>query len=106
PSGFARDQRLKGDRAQQVGLGNLRFDNGSAHGEDRLAVEENRAFGNCEEIAGEVEFVQVVEELGGDTSELGERPEICDFFWREAKIEQVIDNLGKTRGDDEVAILR
>ncbi len=53
--GFARDESRKGHRRQKISFGNLRFDDGRTHGQERLAGEEGRAFGHGEQVAGEAE---------------------------------------------------
>ena len=92
--GFGRDQGLEGDGGQQVGFRDLGFDDGGADGEHGFAGEEQGAFGDGEEIAGEAEVAQVVEEGGAHLGELREAAEVVDFLGGEAEVEQVVDDLG------------
>ncbi len=102
--GFGGDQRGESDGRKQVGFGDLGFDDGRAEGEHRLAGEERRAFRDGEQIAGEAEGVQVVEELGRRVAELRQAAEVGDFFIRELQVQQIIDGLRQPGGDDEVAV--
>ena len=102
--GFGGDQGLEGDGGEQIGFRNLGFDDGGANGEDRFAGEENGAFGGGEEVAGETEIAQVVEEGRADAGELREAAEVVDLLGGEAEVEEVVDNLGDAGDDDIIAV--
>ena len=70
--GFGGDQGLEGDGGEEISFRNLGFDDGGAYGEDGFAGEEKGAFGGGEEVAGETEIAQVVEEGRADAGELRE----------------------------------
>ena len=65
------DERLERERREQVGFRNLRLDDGRADGQHRLAGEQRRAFGHGEQVAGEAEVAQVVEEGRRDVRNCG-----------------------------------
>ena len=102
--GFGGDQGLEGDGGEQVGFRNLRFDDGRADGEHGLAGEEQGAFGDGEEVAGEAEVAEVIEEGRADAGELREAAEVVDFVGGEAEVEEVVDDLGDAGGDDVIAV--
>ena len=74
--GLGGDEGLEADVGQQERFRNLRFDQGRADDEDRLAGKQRRAFGNGEDIAGEAEGAQVVEEV---------RAQLCENWDRERR---------------------
>ena len=84
--------------------GSLGFDDGGADGERGFAGEEQGAFGDGEEIAGEAEVAEVIEEGGADLGELGEGAEVVDFLGGEAEVEEVVDDLGNAGDDGVIAI--
>ena len=102
--GFGRDQGLEGDGRQQVRFGNLGFDDGGADGERGLAGEEQGAFGDGEEIAGEAEVAQVIEEGGAHVGELGEAAKVVDFLGGEVEVEEVVYDLGNAGDDCVIAV--
>src|ERR1035441_8045507 len=104
--GFGGDQGLEGDGAQQVGFRDLGFDDGGADGERGFAGEQDGAFGDGEEVAGEAELAEVVEEGGAHLGELGEGAQVGDFLGRKAHVEQVVDDLRDAGDDDVIAIGR
>src|ERR1035437_5162644 len=59
-----------------------------------FAGEQDGAFGDGEEIAGEAEAAQVVEEGGAHLGELGEGAQVGDFLGGEAQVEEVVGDLG------------
>jgi hypothetical protein len=83
---LGRDQRLKADGREQVCFGDLRFHQGRANSQERLVGEDGRAFRHGEEIAGEAEPAQSVEEFGGRAPELGEAAEIVDLLVGEFRL--------------------
>ncbi len=72
-SGFGCDQGLKPDGCEQIGLGNLGFDQRCANGEDRLAGKNRRAFRDRKQIAGELQVSEKVEEFRRGALELRQR---------------------------------
>ena len=103
---LGRDERLEGHRREHVGFRDLRLDDGRADGEDRLAGKHRGAFGDGEEIAGEAEAAQVIEEGRRYQAERIEAAKVIDLFGGETQVEQVIDHLREAGGEDEIAMRR
>ena len=102
--GLAGDEGLESERGQQVGLRNLRFDDGRAHHHHRLTGEQRRTFRHGENIARETEAAQIVEEAGGGAGEGGQGAEVVDFLSAEVEVQQVVDGLCEAGGNDVIAI--
>ncbi len=77
-----------------------------AQREERLAGEQRRAFGDREEVAGEAQAGEHVEEAGAGVRELRQRAEIVDLLRGEAQVQEILDRLCKARRQNEVAIVR
>ena len=104
--GFGRDQSFEGDGGEQVGLRELAFDQRSPDVQDRLALVDDGAFGDGEDVAGEAEIGEVIPEAGGCVAEVGQAPKVGDFVRFEAEVQQVVEGPVEPGGEHEIAIAR
>src|SRR5437879_1609779 len=86
PSRLGSNQRLKAHHAEQIGLDDLRFDQRSSNGEERFSGEYRCAFGKSEQIAGEAQSTESLEELRRDALELWKALQITNLFVGELEI--------------------
>ena len=68
---FGGDQRLKADGGEQVGFRDLRFDQRRANRQEGFIGENGRAFSHGENVAGETELAQGVEETARKRAGIG-----------------------------------
>ena len=106
PRSFGGHQRLKADGGKQVCFGDLRFHQRRAHRQEGFVGEDGRAFAHGEDVAGEAELAQCVEETVRDALELAQSAEVIDLFVGELQIEEIVDGLRQTCRYDVVAIAR
>ena len=100
------DERLKANSGQQVRFDELCLHERRAHGEERFVGEDGSAFAHGEDVAGETELAQRVEETGFDAPELGQPAEVIDLLIGELQIKEIIHRLGKAGGHNVIAIAR
>ena len=88
---------------QDVGFDELSLDGGRADGHDGFTREDDRAFGNRPDIAGELEIREEREEFFAENLL---RAQVFDVGGCEVQILNVADDLLKTRGDGITASVR
>src|SRR5262249_45311989 len=103
PCRFARDQCLQMYGGQKTGLHQLRFRDGSSDAKNRLSWEKDGSFGQCPDIAGEMEALKVVKELLAHVRKERQRLEIPDFFFGKADVLQEVKRLFESGSDKIVA---
>src|SRR5262245_38602661 len=84
-----RNQGLKIDRREKIGLDDLSLDQRRGHPQQRLARERHSPFGHRPHVAREAEVAQVFEEFRRDMTELGQTSQILDLAGRKTQAPQV-----------------
>src|SRR5690349_14974279 len=106
PRRLGRDRRLETDHRQQIGLRDLRLNDGRAYCHKRLAREYRGAFGYREHVAGEAQSSQHLEKLATRILELRDAPQVGDFLRGDLEVEKVVDGLRESGGQNEITIVR
>ena len=99
-----RHERRVGERGKEKGLDPLGLGQRGGHSQQRLAREDDRAFGNGPDVALESERAQHREECGVRVCEGGKAANPLDLIGRKGQREEVADRLFEP-GEDEVGAM-
>ncbi len=80
----------------------MRLHQRSAQRQKRLARKQRGAFRDSEQITRETQLREHVEETAAGVGKLRKSPQVRDFFRGEAQIQEIIDGLLKSRGQNEI----
>src|SRR5262245_9859066 len=78
--GLGRDQGLKINRREQIGLDDLSLNQRRGHPQQRLARERHSPLGHRPDVAGETQAAQVVEEFRWNMLERAQPSQILDLI--------------------------
>ena len=101
--GLGGDEALVVDGQQRKRLDELGLDGGGTDRHDRLLGEDGGPLGDCPDVAGEAEVLQVGQKL------LGEQvpsPEVGDVLLVEVQVQDIADELIQARADGEAPLVR
>ena len=101
--GFRRDERGEIQRVEQRRFDELRLKERAAHAHERLVREDDAAFRNCVDVAGESQRPQRIEKAALEESGAGE---IREIVVGETEIAQVVDSRSESAGDREAGAER
>ena len=91
------------DRQKQHRLQELRLDDGTAHGDQRLMRKDRAPFRHCPDVALEFEIAQVLEEAFVEKLLAAQE---FDVLVGEVEIVEIIDQLLQPGHDDKAALIR
>src|SRR2546430_12693620 len=101
---LAGDECLQVDNGKQAGLYELGLRDRSSHAQQRFAGEEDRALGQCPDVASEPESRKQFKQAAVNMPKQRKRAEIGNIFRREMNISQKIKRLLQACRDQIVAM--
>ncbi len=104
---LGRDQGLEIDDIEQRRFQDLALDDGAGHPYQRFVGENQRAFGDGVDIAGEAQVAEIIDEAEieeGLSIVAGQGGQVGQFVFVEVKILEIIDDIGQSAGNAETAV--
>src|SRR5215467_11240827 len=99
------DQSLEVKNAEETGLDELRFGDGSGHTEQRLTRKENRSFRHGPNVARKLKSREIIKEIGMNAFEERQSSEVGDVFSRKAHVFEEVEGLLQSGGNQIIAAL-